>query len=268
MTAEPGAPGHEELVTERRGAVQWVVFNRPQALNAITWNMYERLIEVCAEVDRDRDVRAMVLTGAGGRAFVAGTDIAQFRSFKTERDAIDYEATGNQVMSVLESVRVPTIAAIQGACTGSGAVMAACCDIRIGARSARYGIPIARTLGNCLSMPNYARMAAMLGAPRLKDLIMRARLLNADEMLAWGVVGELVADEDALAARAQELAEQLAARAPLTLWATKEALRRLRERQTPDGDGQDLIVACYLSRDFREGMEAFLAKRKPEWRGE
>jgi enoyl-CoA hydratase len=258
----------EELLTERRGAVRWVVFNRPEARNAMTWNMYERLVAICDETMREKGLRAMVLTGAGGKAFVAGTDISQFRDFKTEQDALDYEARGNAVMRTLESVRVPVIAAIGGACTGAGAAIAACCDIRIASPSARYGFPIARTLGNCLSMPNYARLAALIGIPKLKDIVMRARLMDAQEMLACGLVVEVVGDEDALPRRAQQLAEEIAQNAPLTMWATKEALRRVRDRLIPENADSDLILACYMSRDFHEGVESFLAKRKPVWSGQ
>jgi enoyl-CoA hydratase/carnithine racemase len=260
--------GELELITEKRGQVLWITFNRPHARNALTWGMYDRLREACEAVNRDRSVRAVVLTGAGGKAFVAGTDIAQFRSFHTNQDALDYEAKGNLVMNALELVRAPTIAAIAGACTGAGAALAACCDLRIASPSARYGFPIARTLGNCLSMPNYARAAALVGIPRLKDLIMRARLMDSAEMLASGVVSEVTIDEDALLPRAQELAEEVAGHAPLTLWATKEALRRIRDRTTPEGADSDLIIACYMSQDFKEGVEAFLAKRQPRWKGE
>jgi enoyl-CoA hydratase len=258
----------DEVLTEQRGSVRWITFNRPEARNALTWNMYARLLEACEEINRDRAVRAVVLTGAGGQAFVAGTDISQFRSFKTEKDALDYEARGNQVMKTLESVRVPTIAAIAGPCTGAGAAIAACCDIRIGSPSARYGFPIARTLGNCLSMANYARAAALLGFGRLKELIMRARLMDAREMLDCGLLSELTADEESLPARAQALAEEVAGNAPLTLWATKEALRRIRDQLIPEGADSDLIIACYMSKDFHEGVESFLTKRKPVWSGE
>jgi enoyl-CoA hydratase/carnithine racemase len=258
----------QELLTERRGPVQWITFNRPQARNALTWNMYARLEEVCQAVNQDRALRAMVLTGAGGQAFVAGTDIGQFRAFKTEQDALEYEASGNRLMTTLESVRVPVIAAIAGACTGAGAAIAAVCDIRIGSPSARYGFPIARTLGNCLSMANYTRAVALLGFARTRDLIMRARLMDAREMLAAGVLSEVTTDEASLLPRAQELAEELSSYAPLTLWATKEALRRVRDRLIPENADADLIKACYMSSDFKEGVEAFLEKRKPNWKGE
>jgi len=258
----------DELIVERKGTITWITFNRPQARNALTWNMYSRLEAACQEINADRAVRAVVLTGAGGQAFVAGTDIGQFRAFKTEQDALDYEARGNLVMRTLESVRVPPIAAIAGACTGAGAAIAACCDLRIASPSARYGFPIARTLGNCLSMANYARAAALIGFARLKDLIMRARLMDAKEMLACGLVSEVTPDEESLIKRAESLAEEVASMAPLTLWATKEALRRVRDTLIPEGADSDLIVACYTSKDFKEGVEAFLAKRKPAWTGE
>jgi enoyl-CoA hydratase len=258
----------EELLSERKGSIHWITFNRPQARNALTWEMYDRLAEQFAAVNADRTVRALVLIGAGGKAFVAGTDISQFKDFKTEQDALDYEAGGSKLMSALESVRVPTIAAIAGACTGAGAAIAAACDLRIATPSARYGFPIARTLGNCLSMSNYARVGALIGISRLKDLIMRARLMDAQEMLAAGMLVELTPDEASLPQRAQAIAEEVAANAPLTLWATKEALRRLRDHSLPENADRDLIVRCYLSRDFREGVEAFLAKRKPVWTGE
>lgn len=249
------------------GAVASLTFNRPEARNAMTWDMYERLVDVCKAVNQEEDVRAVVLIGAGGKAFVAGTDIAQFRDFKTEQDALNYEARVDHVMATIESVRVPVIAAIAGACTGAGASIAACCDIRIASPSARYGLPIARTVGNCLAMSNYVRMAALIGIAKLKDIIMRARLMDAAEMLACGLVSEVVADEAALEPRAQALAEEIAGHAPLTLSTTKEALRRIRDRLAPEGSDSDLILACYTSRDFREGVEAFLAKRKPVWTG-
>lgn len=258
----------QELLVERRGQVEWVIFNRPEVRNAMTWNMYERLAQECEAINRDRDVKVVVLTGAGGQAFVSGTDISQFRSMKTREDFLDYETRGTAVLGALEKVRVPTIAAIAGSCTGAGAAIANCCDLRIVSPSARYGFPIARTLGNGLSMHNYARAVALLGASRLKDLIFRARLMTAAEMLAGGFVSEVTPDEESLQPRAQELAEELAAHAPLTLWATKESLRRIRDQSIPSDNSSDLLLDVYMSSDFREGIESFLEKRKADWKGE
>jgi enoyl-CoA hydratase/carnithine racemase len=257
----------DELLFDRRGSVQWITFNRPDARNALTWAMYDGLEKACKDLNADRAIQALVLTGAG-KAFVAGTDISQFGDLRTAADVLAYEARGREVMEAIEAVRVPTIAAISGACTGAGAVIATACDVRIGAPSARFGFPIARTLGNCLSMSNYARVAAVAGMSRLKELILRARLMEAQEMLETGILAELTPDERSLPQRAQQVAEEMAANAPLTLWATKETYRRLRDRLIPEAADRDLIVKCYLSRDFREGVQAFLEKRDPRWTGE
>ncbi len=243
-----------------------VTFNRPEARNAFTFEMYERLVEICETVNADSAIRAVILTGAGGRAFAAGTDIAQFRAFSTPEDALGYEARIDRVLGALETCRAPTIAAIAGACTGGGAAIAGCCDLRIAASNARFGFPIARTLGNCLSMSNYARFAELLGIARLKELILTARLFEAQEALAIGLVSEVVAEPAGLMARAQELARLVAEHAPLTLQATKQALRRLRPA-IPRDDGDRLILMCYMSDDFKEGMNAFLEKRAPVFSG-
>ncbi|MBC7802163.1 MAG: enoyl-CoA hydratase/isomerase family protein [Gemmatimonadaceae bacterium] len=257
----------DDLLYRVTDGIAHVTFNRPQARNAMLFSMYERLEAICAEIDADRSIRALVLTGAGDKAFAAGTDISQFRAFKTPEDALGYEARIDRVLVALERVRVPTIAALNGACTGGGAGMAACCDLRIATTTLRFGFPIARTLGNCLSMSNYARLVALVGPARVKDLVFTARLIGAEEAKAAGLISEILPDAEALAARTQELAQLVASHAPLTLRATKEALRRLEARSQPGEADRDLILMCYMSNDFREGMDAFLAKRPPVWTG-
>ena len=256
-----------DMLYEVRDGVAFLTFNRPEARNAFTFAMYERLAEVCAEVDADKSIRAMVLSGAGGKAFAAGTDISQFRAFSGPEDALQYEARIERVLDALEGCRVPTIAAIAGACTGGGAGIAGCCDLRIAAGNAKFGLPIARTLGNCLSMTNFARFADLIGSARLKDMIFTARLVEAEEAKSIGLVSEVVADYDAVVRRAEELARMVATHAPLTMLAAKRALKRLRPT-IARGDGDDLVVMCYTSKDFREGMDAFLNKRAPVFRGE
>jgi enoyl-CoA hydratase len=256
----------DELLYSVRDGVGFITFNRPASRNALTFDMYERLAELCGRVGEDRSVKALVLTGAGDAAFAAGTDIAQFRAFQGPEDAIAYEARIDRVLGALERCPLPTIAAIAGACTGGGAGIAACCDLRIGAANARFGFPIARTLGNCLSMANYARLTSLIGPARTKEIIFTARLVGAGEAKSIGLLSEVLPDHAALQARAEELARLVASHAPLTLRATKEAVRRLRESST-DAEDKDLILLCYLSDDFREGMEAFLSKRRPMWQG-
>ena len=251
----------DELLYEARDGIGRITFNRPQARNALTFPMYERLAEITADPG---EVRVLILTGAGDKAFAAGTDINQFRSFSSGQDALDYEARIDRVVGTLERCRVPTIAAIVGACTGGGAAIVAGCDLRIAAANARFGFPIARTLGNCLSMSNIARLAALVGPARVTEMIFTARLYSAAEAQSAGLVTEVLPDQTALEARATELAMLLAGHAPLTMRATKEALRRLRDNLPPD---EDLIRMAYESQDFREGMDAFLTKRAPVWRG-
>lgn len=254
----------DELLFHREGDTGIITFNRPLARNALTFEMYESLATICHSViDKSLDVRSLIITGAGDKAFAAGTDISRFRSFSTADDALNYERTMDRVLGVLESVPVPTVAAIRGACTGGGAAIAACCDLRIASADIKYGFPIARTLGNCLSITNLSRLVDLLGAPRTRDILLTSRLIVMPEALSINLVNEVATDP---LARAQELCNQMHEHAPLTIAASKEGLRRLRASRD-DVPGDDLIVQCYTSEDFREGMDAFLAKRKPDWRG-
>lgn len=254
----------EHLLYEVHEGVGTITINRPEARNALTFEMYDRIAEICARPSEDDSVKALIITGAGERAFAAGTDMSQFRGFDKPQDALDYEERIERVLDKIESSSVPTIAAISGACTGGGAAIAIACDLRIATQDAVFGFPVARTLGNCLSIANYGRLVSMIGAGRVMDMVLMARLTDAETAKSIGLVSEVVPDHPALMARAAEIAATVAGHAPLTIQATKEALRRLREGRR---DGDDLITKCYMSEDFREGMEAFLAKRKPVWKG-
>ena len=256
----------QELLYDKRGEIGWITFNRPQAHNALTFAMYEGLAEICGRIGRTREAKALVITGAGDKAFAAGTDIAQFKDFKDAEDGIAYERKMDRILDAIERCAVPTIAAVAGFCTGGGAAIAAACDLRIAAANAQFGFPIARTLGNCLSMANYARLAALIGSQRVKEILFLAKLIDAPTAHQVGLVSELLADVAALHVRAEELAHTLAGHAPLTLQVTKEALRRLQARLA-DENIDDLIRLAYGSADFREGMAAFLGKRAPKWTG-
>ena len=262
MTGDPG----NELLYSVEGEVGIVAFNRPTAHNALTFDMYERLGEICAGVSADGSVRALIVTGAGGRAFGAGTDISLFRDFRSGEDGLAYEARMEAMFHRLERCPVPIIAAIPGICTGGAAVIAAACDLRLATRNLRFGFPIARTLANCLSAANIARIALLTGVGRAMDMLLTTRLIEAEEALAIGLVSELLDTPDALMARARALAQQMATQAPLTMRAGKEVVRRMRERFAAVED-QDLIALCYGSADFREGLDAFLAKRPPKFAG-
>lgn len=264
---EQQAPTSDDLLFDLRDGIGRVTFNRPQARNAFTFAMYERLAQICAQANDDRAIKVLVFAGAGDKAFASGTDINQFRAFTTPQHALDYESRIDRVLGQLEQCRVPTIAAINGACTGGGAGIAACCDLRIGTKTVKMGFPIARTLGNCLSMSNISRLTALVGPARVKDLIFTARLIGAEEAAGIGLLNEVVEDIPALQKRADALALQIAGNAPLTLNSTKQALTRLMRRLSRE-EGEDLILMCYMSHDFREGLDAFLNKRPPQWSGE
>jgi enoyl-CoA hydratase/carnithine racemase len=259
----PGSSGDELLFTVE-GDIGLVTFNRPAAHNALTFEMYERLGEICAGIGAAGPVKALIVTGAGGRAFAAGTDISLFRDFRSAEDGLAYEARMEAMFDRLERCPVPTIAAIPGVCTGGAAVIAAACDLRLATRNLRFGFPIARTLANCLSAANIARVAMLTGVGRAMDMLLTTRLIEAEEALAIGLVNELL--DNSLMERARALASQMAAQAPLTMRAGKEVVRRMRERFAAVED-KDLIALCYGSADFQEGLDAFLAKRPPRFTG-
>jgi enoyl-CoA hydratase/carnithine racemase len=256
----------QELLIERDGPVATITLNRPDKRNALTFEMYAGLAEFCRAAAGDDDLKVIIVRGAGEKAFAAGTDISLFRDFKGAEDGLAYEKKIDGVLSDIEACPKPIIAAIMGACTGGGAAIAGLCDIRLATRDMRFGFPIARTLGNCLSIASLQRMSALLGVARTKDLIMTSRLIEAEEALSIGLVSELFDEADALFARANELAAQIATFAPLTLQATKEMFRRMMAAE-PAIDDDDLIAMCYGSDDFHEGLDAFLAKRKANWTG-
>lgn len=244
-----------------------LTFNRPEARNAMTWAMYDALVDACETVDDDEGIRAFVLRGAGGQAFVSGTDIGQFTGFATEADVLAYERRLEGVFDRLERVTKPTIAEVRGAATGGGCVIALACDFRVCTPDARFGVPIARTLGNCLSAANCARLVDLIGPARTRDLLLTGRLIDAREAEALGLATRVV-DAAALESEVRALIDRLAANAPLTLRAGKEAVRRIQEsRRAHVPSADDLLAACYLSDDFREGVAAFLAGRAPRFTG-
>ena len=248
----------------REGQIARITFSRPEARNAMTWSMYQRFGEIMDEVAADDDLRVIVLRGDGAKAFIAGTDISQFQEFQSAAEGVAYEQFIESLIGRLESLSIPTVAVVQGYAVGGGLAIAAACDIRLCTPDARFGAPIARTVGNCLSIQNYARLAALIGVSRAKAMLFTASMIGAADALQAGFVMEVV-DAAELDQRVDDLCDTLARHAPLTLRVTKEAFRRIVHGH--GADGADLIQMAYESRDFREGVAAFMEKRSPEWQG-
>jgi enoyl-CoA hydratase/carnithine racemase len=259
------ADADAQVLLSRSGGTATVTLSHPAALNAMTWGMYDALYDLCESLDRDETVRVVVVQGAGERAFVAGTDISQFRTFQTEEDGIAYEQRLDRFVGRLESLGKPTIAKIRGYAVGGGASLALACDLRIATPALKFGVPIARTLGNCLSAQTLARIVDLVGPSRAKQLIYTAELLEAPACLALGIVNEVVDDAE-LDGRVAALAGQISGHAPLTLAATKQTVGKILAERRPAPD-EESVRLCYGSHDFHEGVAAFLEKRRPAWEG-
>ncbi len=255
--------GDVRLVIE--GAAAHVVFDRVAAHNAMTWHMYERLEAICECLAKAREVRVVTFRGAGGKAFVAGTDIRQFGAFETGEDGVQYEHRIERILGAIDALHMPTLAIVDGWCVGGGLAIAACCDLRIATPGAKFGVPIARTLGNCLAIGNTARLVAEFGIGRAKRMLVLGDMLDIDDAMAAGFVFERC-EPDQLDERAAAHVDRLARNAPLTMRVTKQSISRMLAALPLQGD--DLVRECYGSHDFHEGVAAFTQKRPPTWMGD
>ena len=257
----------ESLIFRREGNLAWIGFSRPASRNAMTWDMYNALEASCAQLAEDNSVHAVVLHGVGGEAFVAGTDITQFSHFTKPQDALDYEQRIERVVSGLETLNKPTIAMIEGFCVGGGAAMAMACDFRYCTPSLKFGVPIAKTLGNTLSITNVSRLIDMVGVARTKEILMQAKLLTADEAYQVGLVNQVFAP-DTIVTEVTAIADEFARRAPLTLQASKALVGRVQsQRRWSSEESNDWVTTCYMSDDFKAAVDKFVNKTSFEWSG-
>jgi len=248
-----------------KGTTAHITFDRPAARNAMTWAMYEGLKQACASIASNDVVRVVVLRGAGGKAFIAGTDISQFQLFATGADGIDYERRIGEYVGAVASLTVPTIAVVEGCAVGGGMAIASVCDFRLATPGARFGVPIARTLGNCLSQENLRVLVAMIGVPMVKRMLLLAEMIPAEELTGSGYVLKTVAAQE-LDDAVTALCEQLSGHAPMTMAASKAMMRRIVSDY--EDDDQAIIEQVYGSADFREGVAAFVSRRAPLWTGQ
>lgn len=256
-----------KLVVTQEGPIASVVFDNPRAHNALTHAMWQELADVCHRIASDPSVRVVTFRGAGGKAFISGTDISGFADFKSGRDGIDYERGIDAYMASVDALPMTTVAIIEGWAVGGGLNIMSACDFRIATTSARFGSPLGRTIGNCLSMKSYARIAATVGVGVAKRMLLLGEMLSAQELLQQGVLYNVVEPQE-LDAAVNALCERAAANAPLTTKVSKEAIRRLTYGSLPDID--ELIEQVYGSDDFAAGVRNFLEKNKtpPQWGGQ
>ncbi|MCW4458660.1 enoyl-CoA hydratase [Microbacterium sp. MPKO10] len=240
-----------------------IVLSNPGKRNALTWEMYEQLEAHLDELSRHENLRALVITGTAADGFAAGTDISQFAEFASADDGIEYERRVGRILGKLDGLAVPTIAEVHGTAVGAGLAIAVMCDIIVADRSARFGAPIVRTLGNCLPGAVFARLRDRLGSARTLSMLLTAALVSADDLLASGFVLDSV-EEDQLHDRVETVIRGIRRSAPRSLAALKALDRRL---SSGDVDDEDLLRSCYGSDDFMEGVSAFLEHRHPHWKG-
>ena len=253
-----------QVVYELRGNIAYIHFDHVAARNAMTVEMYQSLQAICIDIAKQSEIRVLVLRGAGGKSFVAGSDIAQFADFQDGQDGIEYEERIDQYLTPLAMLPIPTIAVIEGMAVGGGLAIASCCDFRIATPDARFGVPIAKTLGNCLSANNLAWLVSHLGVPLVKRMLLLAEMISASELFKQGYLLKICESQD-LDQEVDVLVERLASLAPLTQKSTKLMLARQIANQA--ADCQDLIRETYASNDFKHGVASFLSGVAPRWTG-
>jgi enoyl-CoA hydratase/carnithine racemase len=255
------------LVYEKKGDEAHVRFDNPAAHNALTSRMWHDLRDAARDIAADRDIRVATFRGVGGKAFISGTDISKFADYETGQQGVDYERDIDTCMGAIDEIPCTTIAIVDGWAVGGGLNISSACDFRISTPNARFGSPIGRTIGNCLSAMSMARIGAAIGLQMVKRMVLLGELVPAPDLLASGFLHQIVEAQE-LDAAADALCRRAAENAPLTTRATKEMLRRMRYANLPDVE--DLIALVYGSADFRRGVANFLSGNKtlPEWAGE
>lgn len=256
----------DSVLIDTQGVIATVTLNAPERLNALNKDTWLRLGDVMSELSANDDLRCVVLRGAGDKAFAAGADI---KEFKTERAnaklAKDYGEIVAKSMAAVAECRHPTVAMIKGVCVGGGLEVAACCDLRICGQSSRFGIPI-KKLGLVMAHAELEMLLALVGRSRALEILLEGEVFGADRALAMGLINRVVPDED-VEKEAYATAERIAEGAPLTArWHKKFALRLMESAPLSDAE-RDEGYACFDTEDFKTGVAAFRAKKKPEFSG-
>ncbi len=258
----------DKIISRREDGVGHIVFNNPERRNAVSLDMWQAVEGALDAFAGDTSVRVVVLAGAGDKAFVSGADISKFEDERAGAAAVaHYNTTTARIYGKLDAFAKPTIAQITGSCVGGGVALAVCCDLRICGQSSRFAIPAAK-LGLGYGFAGLKRLVDVVGPAFAKEMFFTARLFSAAEAYEMRLVNRVVAD-DAVAAYVADYARAITANAPLTIGAVKAVVGEvLKDPAARDlGRCEELVAACFASRDYVEGRRAFLEKRKPEFIG-
>ena len=258
----------DKMLSRKDGRVGYVIFNNPERHNAVSLDMWAATSRMLEDFAKDDGVRVVVLTGAGGKAFVSGADISKFESERATLDATKhYNATVETAYAGVQEFSKPTIAMIRGYCIGGGLGLAVCCDLRICSDNARFGIPAAK-LGLGYAFPGIKRLTDLVGPSFAKEIFYTARQFDAEEARTMGLVNRVVPDAD-LETYVRDTADTIAANAPLTVNAVKYIVGQAvkDETQRDLGRAAEMVKKCFQSNDYVEGRNAFMEKRKPVFTG-
>ncbi len=254
----------DKILTEQSGDIARIIFNQPEKRNAVSLEMWEAVEAALTRLVDDPSVRILILSGAGGKAFVSGADVSKFETERASKEAVaHYNATTKRVYDLVEAFSKPTIAQIDGFCVGGGVALALCCDVRICGNGSQFAIPAAK-LGLGYGYPGLKRLVDVVGPSFAKEIFFTARRFDSDEARIMGLVNRVVEDSK-VAEAAEETARMIAANAPMTVASVKFIVSQVLkpESQRDLSECDERVRACFDSRDYVEGRRAFLEKRKP-----
>jgi enoyl-CoA hydratase/carnithine racemase len=257
----------DRIVARKEGAVGWLVFNNPERRNAVSLEMWQAIASVLADFQSDPAVRAVVLTGAGDKAFASGADISQFEKHRADAAGVQrYDETSGAAMQRLKALDKPTIAMIRGYCIGGGLNIAVACDLRIAADDSRFGIPAAR-LGLGYKADAMKGLVDLVGAAYAREIMITARQFSAAEALSMRLVHKVVPVAE-LESATRQYCDMIAANAPLTMRAAKRVIGEVTRNAYDAAACRAWVKECFDSEDYAEGRKAFMEKRKPVFKGQ